>query len=795
MIREVYLDKRTLSPISVTAHDRMMDATADVTFEAPGPGAWELDATHRGRRPMTPFVRDGAAPGERRGGLQGARRAIRPAARRASRAELVARVPLPARRSALGEGDRRRSPSRRRVLVMKIVARLHPEMRRRNRAAAQAWRERALAQGGRSVGSTTTARDVVATNLAFQRVDLAALDDDELRRPGDARARALRRRRRDELRDARRRSHPGRRLSRALPALGHRRRRRDRAAAGQLAGDDRDRRAARAGRAGDRGRRRRRPSPVDGDSRARAGRRRRRSTRGSSCTAWRLVTSDDIDKPTLAERPNLQLAALLAAPNAARADARRRMPTALRGQGPGRERDTFDELLGRSALRHAPARRQRRRAVELVGRLAPARAARGGAPPRRRRAARRTPTTSSSCTPDELGPLLLHRTGPSADEIAARAARSRSGRGRARARHARRSRSHRRRSTRSPRAMARATAALLTVMEAEGLAAAADRRAAVAGPASATAPTAASRGSRPRADDALDRLEPGDVLVAPFTGPSYNSILPILGALVVDAGGTDVPRRDRRPRVRAPGRHRRGRRATARSPTAHSSRSTPCLGDVRILTTDDAVPECSGGDRQQVFAERRSRRRSARARCRSTRRRSRAPGWGSGGSTRACSRRRARRGLRGLHDRGVVVDRVAEALHRDQVHEVVAQHRLHVDVGAATQLVEARRRARCRPRARRPCRRARCGSRRSVRRAGDRCARRSTRTPFFVEHDAGSTSTTSSCRLPVEVVVMRDAVLDVGLQHRRMPATTSLRARRPERSATTRRPGSSPSAS
>jgi hypothetical protein len=29
-------------------------------------------------------------------------------------------------------------------------------------------------------------------------------------------------------------------------------------------------------------------------------------------------------------------------------------------------------------------------------------------------------------------------------------------------------------------------------------------------------------------DDALDRLDSGDVLIAPFTGPSYNSILPIL---------------------------------------------------------------------------------------------------------------------------------------------------------------------------------------------------------------------------------------------------------------------------
>ena len=36
---------------------------------------------------------------------------------------------------------------------------------------------------------------------------------------------------------------------------------------------------------------------------------------------------------------------------------------------------------------------------------------------------------------------------------------------------------------------------------------------------------------------AVEQLEPGDVLVAPFTGPSFNSLLPVLGALVVEEGG------------------------------------------------------------------------------------------------------------------------------------------------------------------------------------------------------------------------------------------------------------------
>ena len=36
---------------------------------------------------------------------------------------------------------------------------------------------------------------------------------------------------------------------------------------------------------------------------------------------------------------------------------------------------------------------------------------------------------------------------------------------------------------------------------------------------------------------AFDQLQPGDVLVAPFTGPSVNSLLPLIGALVVEEGG------------------------------------------------------------------------------------------------------------------------------------------------------------------------------------------------------------------------------------------------------------------
>ena len=85
--------------------------------------------------------------------------------------------------------------------------------------------------------------------------------------------------------------------------------------------------------------------------------------------------------------------------------------------------------------------------------------------------------------------------------------------------------------------MARAAIAMMTAFEAEGLTSdgASDQLCGTGvgdnvyrGPARVA----------DHADDALDRLEPGDVLVAPFTGPSYNSVIPILGGLVVESRGS-----------------------------------------------------------------------------------------------------------------------------------------------------------------------------------------------------------------------------------------------------------------
>lgn len=78
--------------------------------------------------------------------------------------------------------------------------------------------------------------------------------------------------------------------------------------------------------------------------------------------------------------------------------------------------------------------------------------------------------------------------------------------------------------------------AMMAVLEAEGLTGNADDEA-LSGTGIGTEPYRGRARVAATADEALDRLEPGDVLVVPFTGPSYNSIIPLLGALVVESGG------------------------------------------------------------------------------------------------------------------------------------------------------------------------------------------------------------------------------------------------------------------
>lgn len=85
--------------------------------------------------------------------------------------------------------------------------------------------------------------------------------------------------------------------------------------------------------------------------------------------------------------------------------------------------------------------------------------------------------------------------------------------------------------------MRRATAAVMALLETmEGSPAAPS-------PAELTGTGNGSTGYTGRAcviagpDDDFDRLQPGDVLIAPFTSPSFNSVLPLVGAIAVQEGG------------------------------------------------------------------------------------------------------------------------------------------------------------------------------------------------------------------------------------------------------------------
>ena len=88
-------------------------------------------------------------------------------------------------------------------------------------------------------------------------------------------------------------------------------------------------------------------------------------------------------------------------------------------------------------------------------------------------------------------------------------------------------------------------------------------------------------------EEALSRLEPGDVLVTTITTPAYEAIMPIAGAVVTEHGGLMSHTALGGPRVRHRRRRRRRRRHHARSPTAPRSRSTPPAGRVTVTS---AVP-------------------------------------------------------------------------------------------------------------------------------------------------------------------------------------------------------------
>ena len=136
-------------------------------------------------------------------------------------------------------------------------------------------------------------------------------------------------------------------------------------------------------------------------------------------------------------------------------------------------------------------------------------------------------------SPGELRESLLHRTGPTADEIAERAAQ--------------------RRAIEAagppaflgapepapptdvfPAPLARAANAMLATVKAMA-------REPIGDPLCGTGVgTTTYRGTArviAASDTGLDRLGPGDILVTPFTTPAYNTVAPLLGGLITEEGG------------------------------------------------------------------------------------------------------------------------------------------------------------------------------------------------------------------------------------------------------------------
>ncbi len=529
---------------------RPIPTTRTLTFEPPAPGQWELETTHHGLRPLSPIIRDAY------------RRAFE-----AGIVECVERYGLPltgvqaklvhgcfyVRPLGVGERDGATPKAPPPVLVMKVIARLHPELRRRAKTAALAWEQRRWRQEVDQWFDRDRAAQL-ARNRVLQAVELTDLDDVQLAAHV---AEAL-----SHFESSARRNlatHGGD-LMPVGDLLVHCEAWGISAneAAGLLTGSSPATvetaellrpvaRAIRGWRAtvGSSGAS---LGSVD-DVRALGAEAREAVDSWLELHGWRTVTSDDVDRPTLAEMPALVLAALLSATDGLHGPAPD--DAAVRDRVPVDQRALFDELLVEARYGH----RQRDDIRGLCWNWP------GGLVRRALLAAgRRLVDTGRAhevghvveLFPEELDHVLRGGPGPSADELAERAAQRDLveafppprllGEPEAPPPLAA-----------LPRAMARATAALMANLGADVTPVGPETPGHAAGHAAGTASAVDGSAAvgigigtgiyQGRACvvhdlmDAFDQLQPGDVLVAPFTGPSMNSLLPILGALVVEEGG------------------------------------------------------------------------------------------------------------------------------------------------------------------------------------------------------------------------------------------------------------------
>ncbi|HEY3486345.1 MAG TPA: PEP-utilizing enzyme, partial [Ilumatobacteraceae bacterium] len=418
--------------------------------------------------------------------------------------------------------------------VMKLIARIHPELRRRAKTAATAFAQRRWrAEVDQWFDVDRSAQ--LARNRALQAIDPGSLDDDELATHVTS---AL-----SHFEESARRNlatHGGD-LVPTGDLLAHCERWGVSAneAAGLLTGSspatvetaEMLRPVARAVR-------QRAPSATSIDSvddvRALGPDARAAVDAWLELHMWRTVTSDDVDRPTLAEVPTSQLAALLGATD--QHDVVEPDSAAVRARIPAEHRALFDELLTEARYGH----RQRddirglcwnwpcglvRRALLEAG--------------RRLHSTGRVHDVAHvvELLPEELDRALRGGRGPSADELAERAA----DRDRIEAAPPPRQLGEPEPPPpidALPKAMARVTAALLANLAADVTPPATDDRSSTVSGIGIGDSTYCGRACVVR--DlmlAFDEFEPGDVLIAPFTGPSVNSLVPVLGALVVEEGG------------------------------------------------------------------------------------------------------------------------------------------------------------------------------------------------------------------------------------------------------------------
>jgi pyruvate,water dikinase len=504
---------------------------AAVTFAPPAPGQWELETAHHGLRPLTPFLRDTYRRAFESGIVEPLERYGLPLA--SVEAKFVHGC-LYMRPLAVGEkpGSTPKAPPP--AIVMKVLSRLHPELRRRAKTAEQAFAQRRWRQEVDQWFDRDRATQL-AQNRALQSVEPGMLDDVELAAHITTALAHFENGARRNLA-----THGGD-LVPTGDLLAHCQQWGIDAneAGGLLTGSSPAtvetavllRPVARAIQQS--GISTASLVSVD-DVRALSSEARAAVDAWLDLHAWRTVTSDDVDRPTLAEVPALQLAALLGA--AEHLDVAEPDDAAIRARVPQEHRALFDELVVEARYGHRqredirglcwnwPCGLVRRGLLEAGRRLH----ARGGV---------HDAEHVVELFPDELDRMLRGADGPSADELADRAAE--------------RDRIEAAPPPRVlgepegeppldafPKAMARATAALMVNLGADATPPPPEvEPSVVTGVGIGTTPY---RGRACVVRDlmlAFEQLEPGDVLVAPFTGPSMNSLLPVIGALVVEEGG------------------------------------------------------------------------------------------------------------------------------------------------------------------------------------------------------------------------------------------------------------------